>query len=127
MALPSSWAELYARLGRLLAADDAEIDEWLRQAVRGSYGAVSLRDLDRRTRAVVFQKASGVLLALEDGPEFEGPIDDLAFALDLRAVVAATFARYFGGIAVEGPPWRICQADNGRPTRAEYLASAGFN
>lgn len=114
MALPTTWADVYARIGRVLGADDMEVQEWFRQAVEAAYGITTLRELPHHRRAVIFQKISGVVLALED----EG---DLAFCTEQRQIVAAIFARYFGGYALAGPPWRVSPFEQ-LPGQAEYLA-----
>lgn len=96
-----------------------EAEEWLRQAVAAAYGVASLHDLDRQTRAVAFQKASGVLIAL---CEHDG---DLAFEREQRRIVQEVFARFFGGHLVDGPAWRL-GPDEDLPSRAEYEEAADF-
>lgn len=120
MPLPGSWGEVYGRLSEILCVDDSEVETWLREALRAAYGVESLRDLDRRTRAVVFQKTCGVLYSLQDEP------GDLAFDPRVRSIVATAFARYFGGVAPEGPPWRISPYED-LPTRSEYIATDVFD
>jgi hypothetical protein len=142
MTLPASWRELLDRLARQVG-DVRDAEEWLRDAVEARWGVTSLHDLDRVSRAVAFQKASGVLLALEEQglpDELVAPDGDLPPILlyrdgsiepadgypGRRRVVAGTVARYFDGVAVEGPPWRIADGENERPTYDEYVAAADF-
>ena len=61
------------------------------------------------------QKSIGATLAIEDVPY------DLAFTVGKRAVVARVFARFFDGVAVDGPPWRVDPTET-LPTRDEWLA-----
>ena len=119
MALPASWAELHRRLVYVIA-DETSVNEWVAQAAETIWGVSAVRGLPRQQRAIAFQKLSGVLLALEDEPY------DLAFRIDQRAVVAAAFARYFGGVALAGPPWRCSPWETDLPTRAEFAQSMEF-
>lgn len=142
MSLPSNWAELLARLARRLGDDGRDGEEWLREAVEARWGVTTLRDLDRGGRQIAFQKASGVLLAIEeDGLPDElvdpdGVLPPLLLYRDgsiepadgypgRRAAVAAIIARYFDGVVVEGPPWQVTPIEE-RPTYAEYAGEAEF-
>lgn len=102
-------------MARVLGADPDSAAAWLREAVSASWGH-DLAELPRHIRQVAFQRASGVVLALEDHP------DDLAFALDQRTIVAAVFARYFKGVALDGPPWRLSPNEQ-RPTFDQWTSS----
>lgn len=115
MALPTSWAEVMRRLARLVGEPE-DVPVWLRQAVDARWGAQSFRDLDRQQRQITFQKACGVLYALQ---EHEG---DLAFQVGCRHVVACAFARYFDGVALEGPPWMLDPYED-RPTYEQWIVS----
>lgn len=120
-ALPGTWSEIHSRLARVLGGGpDAEAAglEWIRQALEEAWGAQDVLDLPRVRRSVALQRASGVLLALE---ELSG---DLAFDPNVREVVSAVFERYFH-VNTPGPPWRLSPAEE-LPTRAEYLADVGF-
>jgi hypothetical protein len=70
-------------------------------------------DLPRFRRQIAFQKMSGVVLDVEGKGE-------IAFAIDQREIVAASFARYFRGAVLDGPPWRV-SAYEARPPHAAYL------
>lgn len=146
MGLPANWTELLARLAARLGDPEAgrrDAEEWLREAVEARWGTATLHDLDRTGRQIAFQKASGVLLRLED----EGLPDELVSAdgdlppmllyrdgslepLDgypgRRAAISATVARYFDGVKVEGPPWRVGPLETERPSYDEYVAAADF-
>lgn len=138
MSLPTSWSALLDRLGRILGPDEAE--EWLRSAVEARYRVGSLHDLDRVGRQLVFQKSAGVLLLLEDEgvPETltaeggqawllyrDGSLEPALGQPSRRERVARAFARYFDGVEVEGPPWRVSPEED-LPTRGEYVESADF-
>lgn len=124
MTIPGSWTEAIGRMAHLLGGDSFrdEVEEWLREAVEVTWGVQSLRDLDRQTRQIAFQRTAGVLLYLE-----AADVPDYAFMYGQRAAIAAAFARYWGGIALEGPPWRLDPGETDRPTRAQLAASADFS
>lgn len=117
-ALPGSWAEVYERLAQLLC-DEPAAREWIRQALEATWGVLDPVDLDRARRGLALQKASGVLLALEDEP------GDLAFTIGVRAIVRRAVARYFAGHMVDGPRWRLDPSEVDRPTYAETSADFG--
>lgn len=117
-SLPGSWAEVYDRLGDVLG-DDRAGREWVRQALEAAWGVTDPVDLDRARRGLALQKASGVVLALEDED------GDVAFRVGVRAVVAGVVARYFGGVAVDGPVWRLDPTEHDRPTAAAVSADFG--
>lgn len=122
--MPRSWAELLERIATLFGGGpeaDAAAVEWIRQAVEALWGADSLHDLGRQARAVAFQKACGVWIGLWEGRE-----GDLAFYPDQRDYVRTVVARYWGGILVDGPPWRLGPWELERPTYAEWVARADF-
>lgn len=143
MALPDSWTSLLDRLGRVLDSAPPEAEEWLREAVRASYGVESLHALDRPARAICFQKAAGVLLRLEeegiptelvsaDGdlpPTIlcpDGSLEPRGDYPGRRGQIARAFARYFAGVALDGPPWRLSDLEADRPSYDEWAASASF-
>lgn len=113
MSLPTSWAELYDRLTRVLAGDRASAEEWVRQALQATWGASEVTELPRFRRQIAFQKMSGVVLDVEG-------LGEIAFAIDLRQIIAASFARYFRGAVLDGPPWRVSAYEE-RPTHTAYL------
>jgi hypothetical protein len=125
--IPTTWTMLLDRLAYQLGGRSdgfrAEAEEWVRDAVEARYGVRSLHELDRPRRQIAFQKCSGVLLALEQG---DGSYDDLAFQSDCRRRVAAAFARYFDGVAINGPPWRISPVEEYRPTWDEWQEPPDF-
>lgn len=85
------------------------------EAIESMWGVPDPRDLPRATRAVALQKVSGALLAVEDVP------CDLAFTVGQRGIVALTFSRFFAGVALHGPPWRLDPTED-LPSREEWLA-----
>ena len=109
-----SWAEAIHRLGSLLGHDEPTATEWIRQAVEARFG----KDLTRTQRTLAFQKTCGAVLRLQDD---EGAM--LAFHPQARAVIQEAFARYFDGVAIEGPPWRLSPFED-LPLRDEWLAAA---
>lgn len=113
MSLPTSWAELYDRLAYALGNDRASAEEWVRQALTATWGVSEVTDLPRFRRQIAFQKMSGVVLDVEGKGE-------IAFAIDQRTIVSASFARYFRGAVLDGPPWRVSAYEQ-RPTHAAYL------
>lgn len=119
--LPGSWAEIEVRLAALFGGYDGEAiaREWIREALEVGFGtsdAAAIRPRSRR--ATAFQRLSGVLLALED----EG---DFTFYIGGRAVVAKTFARYFQGATLAGPPWRLDPTED-LPSYASLEQTADF-
>lgn len=95
-------------------ADGASAHEWVRQAAAAWRGVESLRELTRQQRAVFFQKVAGTLIALE---EADG---DIALQIGQRAIIQATFARYFDGALLDGPPWRLDPTEPA-PTSADWF------
>jgi hypothetical protein len=85
----------------------ATAEEWVREACEARYGA-DLPNLHRTRRALALQKTVGTLLALED----EG---ELVFTIGLRAIVAEKFARFWDGVVLNGPPWRLDPREEDRP------------
>lgn len=51
----------------------------------------------------------------------DGSLEPLDGYPGRRGQIAAAFARYFDGAAVDGPPWRVSPYEDDRPTAAEYL------
>lgn len=143
--IPASWSALLDRLAAILGGRSeearAEAEEWVRGAVLARYGVASLHDLDRVRRQLAFQKSAGALLLLEqDGvPETlaidgepawllyrDGTIEPAAGEPSRRGRVAEAFARYFDGVAIDGPPWQLSPEEGGRPTREEWAEPADF-
>lgn len=116
-ATPRTWSEVFDRLARVFGGPEGEAraaaEEWVAESIDRYWGFHDLRDLPRTRRQIALQRTIGVTLALEEQGE-------LAFAVDLRTIVAASFARYWKGIALDGPPWRLDPYEN-RPTYAEWL------
>lgn len=107
---PRSWAEAYERFAYVLG--DAETArEWVREALEARWGVLDPIDLPRHRRPIAFQKVCGVLMALEED-EY-----DLAFYVGVRAKVAGVFARFFDGVALAGPRWRLDPRENDRPAQ----------
>lgn len=143
MGLPQTWAEVLDRLSRALGSPETrDAEEWLREAVEARWGTSTLHELDRGARQIAFQKASGVLLALEEAglpdelvdpdgvwPRWllyrDGTLEPAEGYEGRRASIQAALARYFG-VSVEGPPWRIGPLETDRPSYDEYAASANF-
>lgn len=119
---PDSWVGVTAAIAELLAGPESEVSEWLRQALEERYGVQDPSELRPRPRAVAFQKYLGVLYQLRE----ESGKGDLAFRLGLRRVICGAFARYFGGVCVDGPAWRLGPDEPDRPRRDEVAASADF-
>jgi hypothetical protein len=146
MGLPDSWSVALDRLARRLGGG-REAEAWLREAVQALYGVESLHELDRTRRAIAFQKTCGVVLAVEETgwPEvvvagatgrvtlwwpcgtidFDPPPEEPELR-PRRVRVAEIFARYFGGAALTGPPWRLSPLETDRPTYDEWAATADF-
>lgn len=99
--LPKSWSEIYDRFG-VLWGNDYDGPAWVSQAVESKWGVAEITALTRTQRALAFQKISGVLLYVEATQPF-----DLGFMVGLRGFVQAAFAKYFDGVCLEGPPWRL--------------------
>lgn len=96
-------------------ADEASAHEWVSQALESKWGVPEPRDLPRTTRALALQKAIGALLAVEE-------LGEVAFAPDQRNLVAACFARFFDGVRLDGPPWRVSPTEE-LPSREEWVES----
>jgi len=117
MAIPGSWSEFYARWCDLFACHDAEVEAWVTEALEAF-------DPDTETLppwgGIFSQKIAGVLLALEDHP------GELIFIRDQREMIAGYFARYLGGVMLDGPEWRMSPDEHDRLTREQMLAEADF-
>lgn len=117
------------------AHDDAEA--WVRSAVEARWGAESLHELDRGVRQIAFQKATGAMLVAEEVgiPDRagrllfyrDGTIAPAEGEPTRRELLGGIFSRYFDGVAVEGPPWRLEPEETDRPTMDEWSASADFD
>lgn len=125
--IPTTWTALLDRLAYQLGGRSGsyplEAEEWIRTAVEARFDVSSLHDLDRARRQIAFQKSAGVVLGLESGLAAES---EVALEPDCRARIAALFARYFDGVAVEGPPWRISPTETTRPSWEDWNAEADF-
>jgi len=106
---PATWAELTSRLGGLLGEEEAA--EWMRQSIQAVY-QVAPADLSSDQKALAWKKILGALAALDT--EVEG---DLHFAD--RATIAEVFGRFFDGILVDGPPWRLASDEDDRPLKEQ--------
>lgn len=146
--IPTTWSELLGRLARRLPGGREEAEDWIRSAIAARFGVDSLHDLDRVRRQVAFQKSAGVLLAVEDGHAYRDPDEmrtadgDLLWLLwadgtlesaaeyeagpGYRSRMRAVVARYWDGVEVEGPPWRLSPAEPDRQTREEWAADVDF-
>lgn len=103
----------------LCSRQDAE--EWLREALEVAWGVQGVHELPRPRRQLALQRTIGTLLWIQDNH------GDVAFMLDTRSVVADAFARFWGGIVLKGPPWRLDPADgDDMPTREEWDSLASF-
>ncbi len=124
--IPTTWTALLDRLAYQLGGRSegfqAEAEEWVRTAVDARFGVASLHDLDRGTRQLAFQKSSGVLLALEGGEAG----NEVALEPDCRTRIRALFARYFDGVMVDGPPWRLSPIELDRPSWEDWRGAADF-
>lgn len=104
-----TWEGALERLAGLLGSRSApyrvEAEEWLREAVRETYGVESLHDLDRTQRQVALQR----LVLVVDSLAGEG---EIAFDVGQRSLVAATFSRLFECEPLTGPPWRVSPFEN---------------
>lgn len=117
-SLPKTWSEVYERLAYALASE-ADAREWIAEALEALWGVMDPVQLERGRRGLALQKASGVLLAIEDSGE------DFVFGLDVRRRMVELIARYFNGVGVEGPPWSVAPNEE-QPSYAEYMAAADF-
>lgn len=114
---PRTWPSVLERLALTLGSSDpegqwwAEAEEWIRQACEARWGADQF-GLSRMQRQLALQKAIGTVLALS---EERG---DLTFARGLRGIVREAFARFWDGVAVDGPPWLIDPGEDRPPYRA---------
>ena len=136
MSLPSTWTETLALLAAAIDGSPDDAQEWVRSAVEARWGIQSLRDLDRVHRQLAFQKTIGAAYALEEAgvPERlgawllyrDGTLEPAGGYPGRRALIAARFARYFDGVAPEGPPWQVEDGEDGYPARAELAAAADF-
>lgn len=118
--MPTSWAEVGARLAWILGGEPggaAAADEWTRQAIEAVYGT-TVYELPASARSVALQKLIGTLYALED----VGSDGMLPLQADVRARVALVFARYWDGHVLDGPPWRLSPNETDRPV-LESLSS----
>lgn len=138
--LPGSWVELLERLG-LVLGDRRAADVWCRQAVEALWGEGEPGKLSRPLRSVAFQKLSGVLLLLEErgiprelvdgagGAEWvmfrDGSMERADGRPSVRDEVSAAFARYFDGVRIDGPAWRVSVRED-RPDYEEWAAAADF-
>lgn len=120
---PTTWTECLHRLAYAFGgpSDDcaATAQEWVEQALEASWGVRSLHAVTRQRRQIALQRTVGIVLWLEDQGE-------TAFRLDLRELVQATFARYWKGVRLEGPPWRLTPFED-LPTFAEWASAASFD
>jgi hypothetical protein len=121
--VPESWQELIARLeavvtGREEPGEDGPVDaiEWLREATEVHFGKPRA-ELDESQQKELRIKSIAVLLGLEDahGGKFPPPA---------RTEIAKAFAaKFVGGAALEGPPWRTAPTEDDRPTYAQWKES----
>ena len=118
MSLPRSWSEIYDRLAAAVGGR-ADANEWVMQALEQTWGVQDPQQLERGRRSLAMQKMSGVVLALEEAP------GDLAFYRDARPYIAEVFSRYFKGVELEGPPWRLTAYED-LPTQSEWEHLADF-
>lgn len=110
------------RFDRVLTPHAAQ--EWLRQALLATWGVEDPSGLNRPGRSLALQRVIHVVYALEDHELGQM----LPFTGDGgRAATREAFARRWGGIALEGPPWRLGPAETDRPTHAEWASSADFD
>lgn len=106
---------------RLLTPHDA--DEWLRQALQATWGVDDPSELRRPVRSLALQRTLHVVYAIQDGDL----ADMLIFTDDGgRSRIREAFARRWGGIALDGPPWRTGPGETDRPTYQEWSARADF-
>lgn len=96
--------------------------EWLRQALLAAYGVEDPAALPRVARSLALQRTLHVVLVLG---EEHGAM--LPFTPDGgRVAVREAFARRWGGIALDGPPWRLGPAETDRPVYADWADQANF-
>lgn len=119
--VPQTWAETLSLLAGALGGPHADPDarEWLREALEASYGVQDVMEVPRARRPLALQRFIGATLRVQDYPA------DLAFTIGVRGIVAAAFARHWGGLVLTGPPWRIDPSET-LPSRDEWLAAADF-
>lgn len=117
--LPSTWSEAYERISYVVGDEHAG-HAWVEEALERKWGVRDPTALDRTHRKVALQKVSGVVLAIEELGH------DLAFALDGRATIARTFARYFDGLVLDGPPWKCSPLESG-PSYDEWASGDDFD
>lgn len=105
---PRTWAEVTQRLAVVLGGAGGEpyatAEELIREACEATWG-VELPALSRTYRQVALQRMVSTVIALEAQGE-------LAFTIGLRAIVAETFARFWKGLMLDGPPWRLDPAED---------------
>lgn len=117
--MPTTWAEVDARLAEALGGP-GNAYEWVTQAVVATFGA-PLVELRAGQRALALQKAIGTLYGLEE----IGDGGMLPFHNDPRSEIRAVFARYWGGIVLEGPPWRLAPGE-ARPREGDVSSDFDF-
>lgn len=117
---PRTWSECLERFAYVLGGHSEECNaaaqEWVAQAVHACWGERSLFDVTRQRRQIALQRTVGTVLWLEDQGE-------IAFALNVRALVQQAFARYWNGVALDGPQWRMTPIES-LPLYAEISAGA---
>lgn len=117
-ATPRTWADITDRLAAVFGSGgeaQATAEEWIREACEVTWGA-DLYAISRAQRQIALQRCAGTVLALAD----EG---EIAFQPDVREIVARTFARYWKGAVLHGPPWRLSPTEEDRPLYATYAAT----
>lgn len=120
--VPKTWAETMTRLAYVFGGDErgaAEAREWVRDAISAKWGVESVGDLPRPVRSLALQKTITTLLRIED----EG---EILFDAMLRSIVAAIFARFWDGVVLDGPPWRISPTETDLPTYDEWKGLSSF-
>ena len=119
--LPRTWAETLDRFAYALGGGGeahAIATAWVREAVMTLWGADSIRDLSPARRSVALQKTIGTLYALQDAA-----VGDLAFRVGIRDLTRDAFRRYWNGIELAGPDWRLDPTETDRPV---YVAADDF-
>lgn len=114
--VPKNWTEVIQRFDATVG-QEGNAEAWLEELVEKHAGQPSLRDLAPRKRQEVFQLFASAVLALEA----EG---DLAFVTNQRELIRAALASRFGGISLDGPPWRLGPGEEDRPMKGEAPAEA---
>jgi hypothetical protein len=107
--LPASWAEWEHRMDQI-GLTEPERSVWLAPVRVDHMNDVSAD----KTR--LWAGCRRLLVLLTEG-ELE-PIHP-----DPRPLIQRCIAEAFGGIVVDGPPWRIAPKENDRPTHDEWLAT----